>query len=148
MRKDENTSAIPTADSSNEVRVAAVKEEIAVGIETVETGAVRVRKVAHEEEHPISLHVRRQNVEVQRISINRPVEEREEPRREGDTLVIPVYEYVPVVRMQLTLKEEVRVKTTEAQEVVTSRILTNSEELVVERRDGPNGPWEKDGSLD
>ncbi|SAL88754.1 hypothetical protein AWB74_08715 [Caballeronia arvi] len=148
MRKDENTSAIPTADSSNEVRVAAVEEEIAVGIETVETGAVRVRKVVHEEEHPVLLQVRRQNVEVQRISINRPVEEREEPRREGDTLVIPVYEYVPVVRMQLTLKEEVRVKTTEAQEVVTSRVLTNSEELVVERRDGPNGPWEKDSSFD
>jgi hypothetical protein len=46
------------------------------------------------------------------------------------------------------LKEEVRVKTTEAQEDVTSRVLTSSEELVVERRDGPNGPWEKDCSFD
>ena len=148
MREDENTGAVPTPDSSSEVRVAAVQENIAVGVETVETGAVRVRKVVHEEEHPVSLQLRSQKVEVQRIQINRPVEEKEEPRREGDTLVIPVYEYVPVVRMQLTLKEEVRVKTTEAQADVTSRVLTSSEELVVERRDDPNGPWKKDCSFD
>ncbi|WP_250491131.1 DUF2382 domain-containing protein [Caballeronia sp. INML2] len=106
------------------------------------------RVVVHEEEHPVSLQLRSQKVDVQRIPINRPVEEKEEPRRKGDTLVIPIYEYVPVVRMQLTLKEEVRVRTTEAQEDVTSRVLTNSEELVVERRDGPNGPWKKDRSFD
>jgi stress response protein YsnF len=148
MGQDQNSGAIPTPDSISEVRVAAVQENIAVGIETVETGAVRVRKVVHEEDHPVSLQLRSQKVDVQRIPINRPVEEKEEPRREGDTLVIPVYEYVPVVRMQLTLKEEVRVKTTEAQEDVTSRVLTSSEELVVERRDGPNGPWKKDCSFD
>ncbi|SAK88289.1 hypothetical protein AWB75_06032 [Caballeronia catudaia] len=148
MREVENSGAMPTPDSSSEVRVAAVRENIAVGIETVETGAVRVRKVVHEEEHPVSLQLRSQKVEIQRIPINRPVEEKEEPRQEGDTLVIPVYEYVPVVRMQLTLKEEVRVKTTEARDDVTSRVLTSSEELVVERRDGPNGPWTKDPTVD
>ena len=80
--------------------------------------------------------------------MNRPVEERDEPRREGDTLIIPVYEYVPVVRMQLTLKEEVHVKTTEIQEDVIHRVLTNSEELVVERREGPDGPWKKEPAAD
>ncbi|SAL55263.1 hypothetical protein AWB73_06025 [Caballeronia turbans] len=38
MREDENTGAIPTPDSLSEVRVAAVQENIAAGIETVETG--------------------------------------------------------------------------------------------------------------
>jgi stress response protein YsnF len=126
--------------------VSAVKEEIAVGVATVETGAVRVRKVVHEEMQPISVRLRTQEVDVQRIPVNRPVEEREEPRREGDTLIIPVYEYVPVVRMQLTLKEEVHVKTTEIEEDVIRRVLTNSEELVVERREGPHGQWKKDPS--
>ncbi|WP_371884298.1 YsnF/AvaK domain-containing protein [Caballeronia sp. S22] len=124
--------------------MSAVKEEMAVGVATVETGAVRVRKVVHEEMHPVALRLCSQQVDVQRVPVNRPVDERDEPRREGDTLIIPIYEYVPVVRMQLTLKEEVHVKTTEMQEDVIRRVLTHSEELVVERREGPDGPWKRD----
>lgn len=142
--EEETSGATPAPNPSDAVRVSAVKEEIAVGVATVETGAVRVRKVVHEEMHPVSVRVRSQQVDVQRIQVNRPVEERDEPRREGDTLIIPIYEYVPVVRMQLTLKEEVHVKTTEIQEDVVHRMLMNSEELVVERREGVDGPWKKD----
>jgi stress response protein YsnF len=148
MRDDETSGATPAPDPFEAVRVSVVKEEIAVDVATVETGAVRVRKVVHEEMHPVSLHLRSQQVDVQRIPVNRPVEERDEPWREGDTLIIPIYEYVPVVRMQLTLKEEVHVKTTEMQEDVIHRVLTNSEELVVERREGPDGPWKRDPVAD
>ncbi|SAK83828.1 hypothetical protein AWB77_04330 [Caballeronia fortuita] len=144
MRDEETSGATPAPDSYDAVRVSAVKEEIAVGVATVETGAVRVRKVVHEDLQPVSMRLRTQQVDVQRIPVNRPVEERDEPRREGDTLIIPIYEYVPVVRMQLTLKEEVHVKTTEMQEDVIHRVPTHSEELVVERREGPDGPWKKD----
>jgi len=144
MRDEETSGATPAPDSYDAVRVSAVKEEIAVGVATVETGAVRVRKVVHEDLQPVSMCLRTQQVDVQRIPVNRPVEERDEPRREGDTLIIPIYEYVPVVRMRLTLKEEVHVKTTEIQEDVIHRVLTHSEELVVERREGPDGPWKKD----
>ncbi|WP_250504115.1 YsnF/AvaK domain-containing protein [Caballeronia sp. AZ7_KS35] len=144
MRKEETSDAVPTPDPSDVVRVSAVKEEMAVGVATVETGAVRVRKVVHEEMHPVALRLRSQQVDVQRVPANRPVDERDEPRREGDTLIIPIYEYVSVVRMQLTLKEEVHVKTTEMQEDVINRVLTHSEELVVERREGPDGPWKLD----
>jgi stress response protein YsnF len=148
MPEEETSGAIPAHDPSDAVRVSAVKEEMSVGITTVETGAVRVRKVIHEEMHPVSLRLHCQQVDVQRIPVNRAVEERDGPRREGDTLIIPVYEYVPVVRMQLTLKEEVHVKTTEMQKDVTHRVLTNSEELVVERREGPEGPWKQEPAAD
>ncbi|SAK75362.1 hypothetical protein AWB76_04895 [Caballeronia temeraria] len=144
MRDQEPFNAASTTDPSDAVRVSAVKEEIAVDVKTVETGAVRVRKVVHEEMHAIPLRVRDQQVEVKRIPVNRPVDERKEPRRAGDTLIIPIYEYVPVVRMQLTLKEEVHVKTTEVQEDVIHQVLTNSKELVVERREGRDGPWKRD----
>jgi hypothetical protein len=50
--------------------------------------------------------------------------------------------------MQLTLKENVHVKTTEMKEDVIHRVLTNSEELVVERREGPDGPWKRDSGAD
>ena len=135
---------VPSGGPQDEVRLAAVQEELQVGVKTTETGAVRVRKVVHEEMAPLSMRLREQHVEVTRLPVNRPVEERAEPRREGDTLIIPVYEYVPVITMQLTLKEEVHVKTTEAEGDVLHQVLTHAEELVVERRDGPDGEWKPD----
>lgn len=128
-------------DTSNEVRVAAVKEQLEIGIDEVETGSVRVRKVVHREAQPVSVALHQQHVDVRRVSINRAVDQRADPRQEGDTLVIPVYEYVPVVKMQLMLKEEVHVTTTESIQQVVREVTLESEELVVERREGPDGEW-------
>ncbi|TGQ52626.1 DUF2382 domain-containing protein, partial [Mesorhizobium sp. M4B.F.Ca.ET.211.01.1.1] len=80
-------------------------------------------------------------VEVRRVSINRAVDQRYPPRQEGDKLVIPVYESVPVVKMQLMLKEEVHVTTKESVQQVVREMTLNSEELLVERRDGVDGEW-------
>jgi uncharacterized protein (TIGR02271 family) len=136
------------AGASGGGRVSAVEERLQVGVDAVETGAVRVRKVVHEETQPVSVTLRRQHVEVRRVPINRPVDERAAPRQEGDTLVIPVFEYVPVVKMQLTLKEEVHVTTTESHEEVVQEVTLNSEELVVERREGPDGQWRPETGAD
>ena len=140
--------AAPNAAGSgapqDEVRLSAVQEELEVGVRTTETGSVRVRKVVHEEMTPLSLRLHEQHVEVTHIPVNRPAEERAEPRRDGDTLIIPIYEYVPVVTMQLTLKEEVHIKTTETERDVVHHVLTHAEELVVERREGPDGKWMPD----
>ncbi|KXV05040.1 hypothetical protein CR51_13040 [Caballeronia megalochromosomata] len=134
----------PSCSPQDEVRLSAVQEELEVGVRTTDTGSVRVRKVVHEAMEPVAIRLREQHVEVTHIPINRPVEDRAEPRREGDTLIIPVYEYVPVVTMQLTLKEEVHIKTTETERDVEHQVLTHAEELVVERREGTGGEWRRD----
>ncbi|HEX3636319.1 MAG TPA: hypothetical protein VHV99_12650, partial [Paraburkholderia sp.] len=64
--------------------------------------------------------------------------------QEGDTLIIPVYGYVPVVTMQLTLKEEVRVTTTGSVEQSLQNIRLHNEEVVIERRKGPDGEWQRE----
>jgi stress response protein YsnF len=81
-----------TSNRAEDVRLSAVREELAVGVRKVETGAVRVRKLVHEELQPVSVRLHSERVEVTRVAVNRPVEERSEPRREGDTLIIPVYD--------------------------------------------------------
>jgi len=98
--------------------------------------------VIHQKEQPLGVTLREQHVEVRRVSINRAVDEREPPRQEGDTLIIPVFEYVPVVRMQLMLKEEVHVTTTESVQQVVRAVTLSAEELVVERREGEDGEWQ------
>src|ERR1700733_7282629 len=90
---------------TDEIQIAAVQEELQVGVKTTETGAVRIHKIVREEMQPIPVSLRSQTVEVKRFAVNRPVEEKFEPRQEGDTLIIPVFEYVPIITMQLTLKE-------------------------------------------
>jgi stress response protein YsnF len=91
--------------------------------------------------HPTPVSLRSQNVEVKRFAVNRPVDQKFEPRQEGSTLIIPVFEHVPVITMQLTLKKEVHVTTTESTQEVFQNVLLNTEELVVERRDGAHGEW-------
>jgi stress response protein YsnF len=97
---------------------------------------------------PVAVRLRTEQVEVRRVAVNRPVEERAGPRREGDTLIIPVYEHVPIVTMQLTLKEEVHVQTRQAQDDVVQQVVLRSEEVVVERREGCDGKWVRDTDID
>jgi uncharacterized protein (TIGR02271 family) len=135
------SSASDEGAQADDMRIAAVKEELDVGVRAVETGAVRIRKVIREDMQSVPVTLRSQTVDVQRFTVNKPVEQKFGPRQEGDTLIIPVFEYVPIITMQLTLKEEVHVTTTESQQQVFQNVLLNTEELVVDRRDGASGEW-------
>ena len=55
------------------------------------------QKIAHEEFEPLALTLHSQNVDVKRVTLGRPVDEKFGERREGGTLTIPVFEYVPVL---------------------------------------------------
>ncbi|MBV8497360.1 MAG: YsnF/AvaK domain-containing protein [Gammaproteobacteria bacterium] len=134
----------PAARSAptDQPRLPAVQEELEIAIRKVDAGGVRVRKVIHQKEQPVEVTLREQHVEVRRVSINRAVDEREPPHQEGDTLIIPVFEYVPIVRMQLMLKEEVHVTTIESVQQVVHDVTLSTEELVIERREGEDGDWQ------
>jgi hypothetical protein len=49
--------------------------------------------------------------------------------------------------MQLTLTEEVRVTTVETVEQSSRNILLHTEELVVERRAGSGGEWQREDDV-
>jgi stress response protein YsnF len=138
--------ASPSSEPDKVLTVSAVQEEINVGIVEAETGAVRVRKVASEQTQPISVGLRSKTVGVTRVSVNRPVEAEFGPRQEGDTLIVPVFEYVPIVTMQLTLKEEVHITTHTLEKEEFRQVPVKAETIVVERRDGPDGAWVRDES--
>lgn len=142
--KSQSADRADTSDANNasdELRVTAVQEQLQVDVDRIETGSVRVRKIIQEETKPVSVTLREEHVEVRRVPVNRPVDERYAPRQEGNTLIIPVFEYVPVVKMQLVLKEEVHVTTVESQHEAVREFILKSEELVIERREGTDGEW-------
>ncbi|ACC73691.1 YsnF/AvaK domain-containing protein [Paraburkholderia phymatum] len=140
------TESPPTAPAPEEpqAHLVAIQERLAVDTHTTETGAVRVRKLVSEEVHNVPVRLCSQSVEVRRVPVNQPVEQQSEPRREGDTLIIPVYEYVPVVTTKLILKEEVHVTTRATETESVHEVQLKSEKIVVERRDGAEGPWRPD----
>ncbi|SAL06182.1 hypothetical protein AWB81_07480 [Caballeronia arationis] len=126
------------------VAISAIQEEISVDSVETETGAVRVRKVVTNEMRSISLARRSTTTGVTRVSVNRPVEAEYGPRQEGDTLIVPVFEYVPVVTMQLTLKEEVHITTHTLEKEELREVPVKVETIVIERRNGPHGAWVED----
>lgn len=135
--------------SQDETTFAIVAEQLVVDIEKRETGTVRVRKTEYEETQDIPVTLRTESVNVERIVINRQVDTEFEPRQEGDTLVIPVFEYQPVVEMRLMLKEEVRITRTVTAETAVRQMKVRREKLLIERREGTTGEWvERDSPSD
>ncbi|MCY0389816.1 YsnF/AvaK domain-containing protein [Robbsia sp. Bb-Pol-6] len=133
--------ATARSNTTDETTFSVIDEQLVIDIEKRETGAVRVRKVDHEEMQEIPVTLRTESVNVERVVINRVVDAEFEPRQEGDTLVIPVFEYQPVVEMRLMLKEEVRITRTVVAETATRQMKVRKEKLLVERREGTAGEW-------
>jgi uncharacterized protein (TIGR02271 family) len=112
-----------------------VAEELSVGKRVIETGRVRVHKNVHEHTEQIDEPLFREHVHVERVAVDKVLEQPVGVHYEGDVMVIPVIEEVLVVEKRLIHRENVRISklrtaTTESQNVTLRR-----EELTVERLD-------------
>lgn len=128
------------ASETERVVIPVAREDASIHRERVETGVVRVRKIVQERTELIDEPMLHDEVDIEHVAINRPVEAPEPPREEGDVLVIPVYEEVITVKRQWILKEEVRLRRREVQTRHREQVVLRDEEAVVERvptkRDG------------
>jgi uncharacterized protein (TIGR02271 family) len=75
-----------------------------------DTARVRVRKSVETEDRTITETHVEQTYDIERVPVNRAVQEAPQPRYEGDTLVLPVLEEVLVTEKRLILREEVRIR--------------------------------------
>jgi uncharacterized protein (TIGR02271 family) len=119
-----------------------IEEQLDVRKEKVETGAVRVRKIVHEENRTIEMPLTREEVSIERVPVNRIVEDKFHSRQEGDTLVIPIFK--EVITKHLVLLEEVRITTRRHVEQGAQEVSVKREEAVVERYDAESGTWKPD----
>ena len=120
---------------AEETVVSLAEETLQVGKRKVERGRVRLHKTVTERLETVELALMREEVEVERVSINRPVEEAASVRYEDDVMVIPRYEEVLVVTKQLVLIEELRVRTVRSERREPQQVTLRREELSVERGD-------------
>ena len=109
-----------------------VAETLVVGKETVVTGGARVSTHVTERVETVDMPLRREDVQVERVPINRQVFETPQPRQEGDRWVIPILEEVLVVEKRLFLKEEVRIRRTVTEVHTPQAVTLRTEEAVIE----------------
>jgi len=129
--------------AGGETRVLPVLEEqLDIRKVVMETGAVRVRKIVHEETRTVDMELMQEEVSITRVPVNKVVEDKFHPRQEGDTLVIPIFK--EVVTRHLVLVEEVRITTRRSPETSTQQVTLKREEAVVERYDAASGNWKPD----
>lgn len=125
----------PTED---QVVVPLVAETLHVGKETVEH-AIRVHKHVREETVVVDEVLRREDVTVERVPIDRYVEQPVETRYDGDTIIVPVMEEVLVVEKRLLLREEIRITRRQIVAHDPQEHTLRREEVTVERTN-PNKP--------
>lgn len=92
-----------------------VSETAHIGKRVVETGRWVIHTTVTERDEVVEALLERNDVDIERVSIDRQVEEPPAMRQEGDTWVIPVLEERLVVTKQLILKEELRIRVTSSQ---------------------------------
>jgi uncharacterized protein (TIGR02271 family) len=83
-----------------------------VNVETrvIETGRVELRKTVQERVEVVDQPLFSEEVEIERVAINRPLAESVSSRYEGETLIIPLVEEVLVVQKRLVLREEIHIR--------------------------------------
>lgn len=115
MAEEQEVAAIPL-----------IEERVAVTKRQVEAGRTRIRVSVEEREESVPVELRHDEVEIERVPKNLPLQSLPSVRLEGTTTVIPVVEEVVVVEKRLVLVEEIHVRrksTSEARQVpVTLRV--------------------------
>jgi uncharacterized protein (TIGR02271 family) len=135
------SSAAPPSGAASEV-LPVIEEQLEVGRRRVETGAVRVRKMVHEQTVDVPGQSITERVRTERVAIGRVVQQRPEVRQEGDTVVVPVVEERVVVHTELVLVEELRITTHREVRDQAQAVTLHREEAVVERIDPQTQRWE------
>jgi uncharacterized protein (TIGR02271 family) len=119
-------------------RIALVEERLEVGTREIERGRVQIRTKVDTREELVEMALRQDDVLVDRVPIDRPVETAPVIIREEDgVLIVPIMEERLVVTKQLVLKEELRIRTRTRVEAVRQPVLLRSERAEVTRTNSP-----------
>lgn len=96
---------------------------------------VRVRTVVHEEEAVVDEALAREEVEVERVPLERWVEAPVPVRQEGDTTILTLLEEVVVVEKRLRATEEVRITKHKTVRNEPQTVTLRREEAIIEHLD-------------
>jgi uncharacterized protein (TIGR02271 family) len=120
------------------VVIPVVTETVDVQRRTRETGRVRITKTVQESTEVVDEPIFREEVRVERVPINRVIDQPVAEHYEGDVLVIPVLEETYVVEKRLVLKEELHVTKHRVEAHEPQDVTLRHEEVSIDRVDPEN----------
>ncbi len=130
-------------DEQEVAAIPLVEERVSVAKREVETGRYRIQVNVEEREERLPIELSHDEVEVERVAVNRPVTQLPSVRLEGSTTIIPVVEEVVVVEKRLVLVEEIHVRRRTQTRVEEIPVTVRSEQARIDQRGfegrGPEG---------
>ena len=122
-----------------------IEETPAVSHVSEATGAaVRVRVVSEKEQRLLATTETVAELVVERVPVNRFVDQRSGPREEDGVVVVPVFETVAVLETRLLLREELRIVRRRREVPRETEVVLHKERAIVERRDSAAGEWREE----
>ena len=109
-----------------------LQETARISKREVETGRVAVHKTVTERDETVEILLKRTDLAVERIPVNRVVTEAPPSRQEGDTLIIPIMEEVLVVEKRLVLKEELHIRKDTSERLAHETVRLRTEHATIE----------------
>ena len=110
-----------------------IEERLRVAKQSVTTGRVRLRKTVRRRKQTLDIPLKREEVVVRRVPVNRVVPGPVAVRRQGPVTIVPVLEEVPVVTTQLVLKEELHIEMRTTSFGARREVVLRSEDVQVAR---------------
>ena len=122
------------ADGHEEVVLPIAQERARFDTRDRLVGRVRVRTETREEDVEVAETLRASRVEVERVTVDRYVDEAPEVREEGGVTIVPVMEEVLVRR--ILVREELHIRRVDEEREVRETVTLRTQEPVIEREPG------------
>lgn len=115
-----------------EIVIPVVRETARVVKRAVDRGTVRVSKIVREHEEVIDTSTIEDEIEIEHVARDVLLRKPAKPRREGDTLIIPVMEEVTVVETRIMLREEIYIRRRKVKKPSSKKVRLRREEVRVD----------------
>jgi stress response protein YsnF len=119
------------AKKKEEIVIPVVRETARVVKRAVDRGSVQVSKIVTEHEELVDTSTVEDEIEIEHVARDQWLDKPAEPRREGDTLIIPIMEEVTVIEKRILLREELHIRTRKVKKPATEKVKLRKEEVRV-----------------
>lgn len=113
------------------VTIPVLAETVKVDKQQIETGRIKIKKETKEVEETINISLTKDEYNIERVPINKYVDEAPPVRHEGNTMIVPVLKEVMVKRLMVT--EEIHIRHNKIETTETQNVVLRQEQLTINR---------------
>jgi stress response protein YsnF len=134
MNESKGHGEYTSTDRSNTTNIPVVEETIQIKRELIDKGRIRFTKKVDEETVEIPLTSTTQQYSIERISVNRYVEEAPPGiRYEGKTMIISIIEEEAVIQKRLKIVEELHITSAEIETRTKTEVNLKKERIIIKK---------------